>query len=72
MILAKSYSPALSLAVACKALGNDMQYRKFADLEQEAVDIRWTNDGFKNLQSLHVQPVNEERAKLGLTPIRGG
>jgi hypothetical protein len=72
MIPAKGYSPALSLAVAYKALGNDVQYRKFADLEQEAVDIRWANDGFKNLQSLHVQRVNEERAKLGLTPIRGG
>jgi hypothetical protein len=28
--------------------------------------------GFKDLQSLHVQRVNEERVKLGLTPILGG
>ena len=50
MMLAKSYSPALSLAVAYKALGDEERYREFAELEKYAVDIRWANDGYYNYE----------------------
>lgn len=48
MMLAKSYSPALSLAVAYKALGDEDRYRDYAELEKDAVNIRWANDGYYN------------------------
>lgn len=48
MMLAKSYSPALSLAVAYKGLGDEERYRKFAELEKDALETRWINDGFHN------------------------
>ncbi|MFC1701992.1 tetratricopeptide repeat protein [Pseudomonadota bacterium] len=38
--LALNESPAMSLAVAYKALGNQKMYEKFADLEENAVNIR--------------------------------
>jgi CRP-like cAMP-binding protein/class 3 adenylate cyclase/TolB-like protein len=46
--LAKRYSPAMSLAVAYRALGDEAGYRKFAGIEKEALDIRSENGKIRN------------------------
>lgn len=51
-MMGKNYSPALSLATAYKAMGDEKNYRKFAELEKEAVKIRWANDGYHNVNYL--------------------
>ena len=46
--LAQNESPAMSLAVAYKALGNQEMYKKFADLEKYAVNIRTDHGQLRN------------------------
>jgi CRP-like cAMP-binding protein/TolB-like protein/class 3 adenylate cyclase len=48
--LAKGYSPAMSLAVAYKALGDDEQYEKFIEIEQKALATRWDNGRIHNFE----------------------
>jgi len=48
--LALNESPAMSLAVAYKALGDQEMYRRFADVLQKAVDIRTNNGQLHNLE----------------------
>jgi adenylate cyclase len=47
---AKRYSPAVSLAVAYQALGDNEQYEKFAELEKEALNIRSENGRIHNFE----------------------
>lgn len=48
--LALNHSPAMSLAVAYKALGNQALYEKFAAFEKNAVNIRTDNGKLHNIE----------------------
>ncbi|MDH4018529.1 MAG: cyclic nucleotide-binding domain-containing protein [Xanthomonadales bacterium] len=63
---AQNESPALSLAVAYKKLGNQEMYRKFADLETNAVNIRTDHGRLYNFEySRAMARLNAMEGKTG-------